>query len=101
VYLLLEKFLLVFYSCIIVVTCQVGSGLVGDDDAFGSSGAVAARIESSYMINLRDLDMRHVKDFTFVYGECKRILIFIILSLKYIFLKILFLSIPNGIVLSM
>ena len=52
----------------------------------GSSGAVAARIESSYMINLRDLDMRHVKDFTFVHGEFKRILIFIILSLKYVFL---------------
>ena len=66
--------------------CQIGSGLVGEDDALGSSGAVAARIESSYMINLCDLDMRHVKYFTFVHGEFKRILIFIILSLKYVFL---------------
>ena len=65
--------------------CQAGSGLVGDDDALGFSGAVAARIESSYMINLRDLDMRHVKDFTFVHGELKRILIFIILSLLCIY----------------
>ncbi|KAG5013105.1 hypothetical protein JHK82_025244 [Glycine max] len=53
----------------------VGSGLVGDDDAFGSSGAVAARIESSYMINLRDLDMRHVKDFTFVYGYIEPVMV--------------------------
>ncbi|KAG5001391.1 hypothetical protein JHK87_022463 [Glycine soja] len=41
-----------------------GFGLVGEDDALGSSGAVATRIESSYMINLHDLDMRHVKYFT-------------------------------------
>ncbi|KAG5026660.1 hypothetical protein JHK82_022557 [Glycine max] len=60
-----------------------GFGLVGEDDALGSSGAVATRIESSYMINLHDLDMRHVKYFTFVHGELKRILIYIILSLKY------------------
>ncbi|MCI11437.1 cleavage and polyadenylation specificity factor subunit 1-like, partial [Trifolium medium] len=46
-----------------------GSGLVGEDDVSGSGGAVAARIDSSYMINLRDLDMRHVKDFIFVHGE--------------------------------
>lgn len=49
--------------------CQDGSGLVGDDDAFGSGGAVSARIESSYIINLRDLDLKHVKDFIFVHGE--------------------------------
>lgn len=62
---------------------QAGSGLVGEDDPLGFSGAVAARIESSYMINLRDLDMRHVKDFTFVHGKCKRILIFIYFSCIY------------------
>jgi hypothetical protein len=36
----------------------------------GAGGAVSARIESSYIINLRDLDMKHVKDFIFVHGEC-------------------------------
>lgn len=51
---------------------QAGSGLVGEDDALGSGGSVAARIESSYMISLRDLDMRHIKDFTFVHGECRK-----------------------------
>lgn len=48
---------------------QIGSSLVGDEDAFGYGGAVSARIESSYIINLRDLDMKHVKDFIFVHGK--------------------------------
>ncbi|KAG5032128.1 hypothetical protein JHK85_016110 [Glycine max] len=42
---------------------------VGEDDALGSSGAVAARIESSYMINLCDLDMRHVLETTDLLSE--------------------------------
>lgn len=56
-----------FWICL---NSQDGSGLVGDDDAFGSGVAVSARIESSYLINLRDLDMKHVKDFIFVHGKC-------------------------------
>ncbi|KAK7289650.1 hypothetical protein RIF29_03450 [Crotalaria pallida] len=48
---------------------KAGSGLVGEDDALGSGGVSATRIELSYMISLRDMDMRHVKDFTFVHGE--------------------------------
>ena len=43
--------------------------MVGDEDALGSGSAVSARVESSYIINLRDLDMKHVKDFTFAHGE--------------------------------
>jgi cleavage and polyadenylation specificity factor subunit 1 len=62
-------------------SCQAGSGLVGEDDVSGSGGAVAARIDSSYMINLRDLDMRHVKDFTFVHGEHHTVLFVTILPL--------------------
>lgn len=49
--------------------CQAGSGLAGDEDALGSGGVANARIESSYVINLRDLEMKHVKDFVFVHGE--------------------------------
>ncbi|WVZ14862.1 hypothetical protein V8G54_012428 [Vigna mungo] len=60
---------------IILKATQAGSGLVGDDDALGFSGAVAARVESSYMINLRDLDMRHVKDFTFVHGYIEPVMV--------------------------
>nr|KYP61845.1 putative cleavage and polyadenylation specificity factor subunit 1 [Cajanus cajan] len=60
---------------IILKATQAGSGLVGEEDALGFSGAVAARIESSYMINLRDLDMRHVKDFTFVHGYIEPVMV--------------------------
>lgn len=31
--------------------------------------STAVRIESSYVIDLRDLEMNHIKDFTFVHGE--------------------------------
>lgn len=51
---------------------QVGSGLVGDDDAFTSGGTISARVESSYIINLRDLGMKHVKDFVFLHGKLPR-----------------------------
>ncbi|CAL5185052.1 unnamed protein product [Lathyrus oleraceus] len=60
---------------IILKTNQAGSGLVGEDDVSGSGGAVPARIDSSYMINLRDLDMRHVKDFTFVHGYIEPVMV--------------------------
>ncbi|KAL5075686.1 hypothetical protein RYX36_014670 [Vicia faba] len=60
---------------IILKTNQAGFGLVGEDDVSGSGGAVPARIDSSYMINLRDLDMRHVKDFTFVHGYIEPVMV--------------------------
>lgn len=69
------------YLFIYCCCCQAGSGLVGEDDPLGSGGAVAARIDSSYMINLRDLDMRHVKDFTFVHGKFDIVLFVTNLSL--------------------
>ncbi|KAG5019802.1 hypothetical protein JHK87_015657 [Glycine soja] len=52
-----------------LIHLSIGSGLVGEDDALGSSRAVAARIESSYMINLCDLDMRHVLETTDLLSE--------------------------------
>lgn len=64
--------------------CQAGSVLVGEDDALGSGGAVAARIDSSYMINMRDLDMRHVKDFTFVHGECNSIICYHLVTYVFV-----------------
>ncbi|KAI3970200.1 hypothetical protein MKW92_050293 [Papaver armeniacum] len=52
---------------IILKAAQAGSGLGGDDDVGGSGGTEFARIESSYVISLRELDMKHVKDFVFLY----------------------------------
>ncbi|XP_041007427.1 cleavage and polyadenylation specificity factor subunit 1 isoform X1 [Juglans microcarpa x Juglans regia] len=60
---------------IILKAVQDGSGLVGDDDAFGSGVAVSARIESSFLINLRDLDMKHVMDFIFVHGYIEPVMV--------------------------
>lgn len=56
-----------------------------DDEAFGNTGAISARVESSYLINLRDLDVKHVKDFVFVHGECVLILLYSY-SLRLIYL---------------
>ncbi|XP_034204050.1 cleavage and polyadenylation specificity factor subunit 1 isoform X3 [Prunus dulcis] len=60
---------------IILKASQGGSGLVGDDDSFGSGGAISARIESSYIVNLRDMDMKHVKDFTFLHGYIEPVMV--------------------------
>uniref|UniRef100_A0A5B6ZUE1 Cleavage and polyadenylation specificity factor 160 kDa subunit n=2 Tax=Davidia involucrata TaxID=16924 RepID=A0A5B6ZUE1_DAVIN len=60
---------------IILKAAEVGSGLVGDDNTFSAGGAVSARIESSYIISLRDLDMKHVKDFIFVHGYIEPVMV--------------------------
>ncbi|GLU20961.1 hypothetical protein SLE2022_371330 [Rubroshorea leprosula] len=60
---------------IILKAAQAGSVLVGEDDAFGSGGSISARIESSYIISLRDLDMKHVKDFMFVHGYIEPVMV--------------------------
>ncbi|XP_058086131.1 cleavage and polyadenylation specificity factor subunit 1 isoform X2 [Magnolia sinica] len=60
---------------IILKAAQAGYGLVGDDEATASGGTVSVRIESSYVIGLRDLDMKHVKDFTFVHGYIEPVMV--------------------------
>ncbi|OVA07710.1 Cleavage/polyadenylation specificity factor [Macleaya cordata] len=60
---------------IILKAAQAGYGLGGDDDTSGSGGTVCARIESSYVISLRDLDMKHVKDFIFVHGYIEPVMV--------------------------
>ncbi|KAA3455808.1 cleavage and polyadenylation specificity factor subunit 1 isoform X1 [Gossypium australe] len=60
---------------IILKAAQAGSGFVGEDDAFGSGTTVSARVESSYIIDLRDLDMKHIKDFIFVHGYIEPVMV--------------------------
>ncbi|KAF6156189.1 hypothetical protein GIB67_010653 [Kingdonia uniflora] len=60
---------------IILKAAQAGYGLVGDDEASGSGATISARIESSYVISMRDLDMKHVKDFTFVHGYIEPVMV--------------------------
>ncbi|KAK6121924.1 hypothetical protein DH2020_044327 [Rehmannia glutinosa] len=51
------------------------SGLVGEDSAFSSGPTGASRIESSYIFGLRDLDMKHVKDFIFIHGYIEPVVV--------------------------
>lgn len=60
---------------IILKAAQAGSALVQDEDAFGSGAAISAHIASSYIINLRDLDMKHVKDFIFVHDYIEPVVV--------------------------
>ncbi|KAF5200305.1 Cleavage and polyadenylation specificity factor subunit [Thalictrum thalictroides] len=60
---------------IVLKAAQSGYGLVGDDEANGSGGTISTRIESSYVINLRDLEMKHVKDFTFIHGYIEPVMV--------------------------
>ncbi|XP_057528252.1 cleavage and polyadenylation specificity factor subunit 1 [Amaranthus tricolor] len=60
---------------IILKTVQAGTGLVGDDENVGFGGGTSARVESSYIISLRDLDIKHVKDFVFVHGYIEPVLV--------------------------
>ncbi|KAI4378121.1 hypothetical protein MLD38_015649 [Melastoma candidum] len=60
---------LVYNSQMIVLkAAQAGSGLVGDEDSFVAGITLNTRVEQFYIINLRDLDTKHVKDFVFVHG---------------------------------
>lgn len=60
---------------IILKASQAGYGLVGDDEASGSGSTVSVRFESSYIISLRDLEINHVKDFTFVHGYIEPVMV--------------------------
>lgn len=60
---------------IILKTVQAGTGLVGEEEGINFGAAASARIESSYLINLRDLDIKHVKDFVFVHGYIEPVLV--------------------------
>ncbi|XP_020084456.1 probable cleavage and polyadenylation specificity factor subunit 1 isoform X1 [Ananas comosus] len=60
---------------IILKAAQAGQSLVGDDEPNSAGGTISVRIESSYVINLRELDMNHVKDFTFVHGYIEPVMV--------------------------
>uniref|UniRef100_A0A0D9ZHW2 Cleavage and polyadenylation specificity factor 160 kDa subunit n=1 Tax=Oryza glumipatula TaxID=40148 RepID=A0A0D9ZHW2_9ORYZ len=60
---------------IILKAAQVGHSLVGEDEPTCALSSTAVRIESSYLIDLRALDMNHVKDFAFVHGYIEPVLV--------------------------
>ncbi|KAG8083532.1 hypothetical protein GUJ93_ZPchr0015g6659, partial [Zizania palustris] len=60
---------------IILKAAQVGQSLVGEDEPTRALSSTAVHIESSYLIDLRALDMNHVKDFAFVHGYIEPVLV--------------------------
>ncbi|KAL8091794.1 hypothetical protein AgCh_034160 [Apium graveolens] len=66
---------LVYGLQMIVLKAAQAGGFVGDDSTLGTGGACCARVESSYIISLRDLDMKHVKDFVFINGYIEPVLV--------------------------
>ncbi|KAL1818556.1 hypothetical protein ACET3Z_013425 [Daucus carota] len=66
---------LVYGLQMIVLKASQAGGFVGDDSTLGAGGASCARIESSYIISLRDLEMKHVKDFVFINGYIEPVLV--------------------------
>ncbi|XP_023755577.1 cleavage and polyadenylation specificity factor subunit 1 [Lactuca sativa] len=66
---------LVYGLQMIILKAAEAGGLVGDDGGSSGGGSVSARIQSSYMISLRELDVKHVKDFIFVHGYIEPVLV--------------------------
>ncbi|XP_071686240.1 cleavage and polyadenylation specificity factor subunit 1 isoform X2 [Rutidosis leptorrhynchoides] len=66
---------LVYGLQMIMLKASEAGGLVGDDGASSTGGSVSARVQSSYLISLRDLDVKHVKDFIFVHGYIEPVLV--------------------------
>ncbi|XP_073128753.1 cleavage and polyadenylation specificity factor subunit 1 isoform X2 [Henckelia pumila] len=60
---------------IVLKTAEASSGLVVEDNTFNSGPSVASRIESSYIVGLQDLDMKHVKDFIFLHGYIEPVVV--------------------------
>ncbi|XP_058204748.1 cleavage and polyadenylation specificity factor subunit 1 isoform X2 [Rhododendron vialii] len=60
---------------IILKAAEAGSGLVSEENALTTGGAVPARVESSYVVSLRCLDMKHVKDFIFLHGYIEPVMV--------------------------
>lgn len=63
------------YQMIVLKAAQAGQGLVADDEPSSMGGTTSVHIESSFVINLRDLEMQHVKDFTFVHGYIEPVMV--------------------------
>jgi cleavage and polyadenylation specificity factor subunit 1 len=54
---------------------QVGYGLGEEEEGPNLGGIICARIESSYVVSLRDLDIKFVKDFVFLHGYTEPVVV--------------------------
>lgn len=60
---------------IILKAAEAVSSLVGEENCLSAGGAVSARVDSSYVTNLRDLEMKHIKDFVFINGYIEPVMV--------------------------
>ncbi|XP_078447996.1 cleavage and polyadenylation specificity factor 160 isoform X2 [Wolffia australiana] len=60
---------------VILKAAQVGHGLGGEEEVSASGWPFSVSFESSYIINLRELDIKHIKDFTFVHGYIEPVMV--------------------------
>ncbi|KAJ3706249.1 hypothetical protein LUZ61_009954 [Rhynchospora tenuis] len=60
---------------VMLKSAQAGHGLVGDEENQNAAGILSVRVESSYIISLRELEINHVKDFIFVHGYIEPVLV--------------------------
>ncbi|KAL0341100.1 UNVERIFIED_CONTAM: Cleavage and polyadenylation specificity factor subunit [Sesamum radiatum] len=60
---------------LLLKAAEASSGLVGEENTYNSGPTGASRIESSYIVALRDLDMKHVKDFIFIHGYIEPVVV--------------------------
>ncbi|XP_078166463.1 cleavage and polyadenylation specificity factor 160 isoform X1 [Carex rostrata] len=60
---------------VMLKSAQAGHGLVGDEGKQNAGGSSSVRVESSYIISLRELEINHVKDFIFVHGYIEPVLV--------------------------
>ncbi|CAA0830754.1 Cleavage and polyadenylation specificity factor subunit 1, partial [Striga hermonthica] len=59
----------------VLKAAEATSGLVGEDSSYSSGPTGASKIESSYVFGLRELDMKHVKDFIFIHGYIEPVVV--------------------------
>lgn len=47
----------------------MGYGLGDEEEGPNVGGMICAHVESTYVVSLRDMDMKHIKDFVFLHGK--------------------------------
>ncbi|KAG2565125.1 hypothetical protein PVAP13_7NG025878 [Panicum virgatum] len=63
-----------FYGLQMIIL-KAAQSFVGEDEPTRMLSSAAVRIDSSYVIDLRHLEMNHIKDFTFVHGYIEPVLV--------------------------
>ena len=52
-----------------ILMVQEGHGLGEEEEGAEPSGTLSAHVKSSYVVSMRELDVMHIKDFTFLHGK--------------------------------